>query len=110
PVCGPSPRAIAAVMGAWFARLGVRDVLGGSMARAVFCDPRSTLDIDSAADLSALTIEPWLADVRPEFGLDEAWARTEVARRGSFQMMQDTLRTGGPTGPSRSGHSHHPLG
>jgi hypothetical protein len=109
-VSGPTPLAIAADMAARFERHGVRYVLGGSMASAVFGEPRSTLDIDFAADLSALTIEPWLADVRTEFGLDEAWARTEVARRGSFQMMQDTLRTGGPTGPSRSGHSHHPLG
>ena len=87
PVSGPTPLAIAADMAARFERHGVRYVLGGSMASAVFGEPRSTLDIDFAADLSALTIEPWLADVRTEFGLDEAWARTEVARRGSFQMM-----------------------
>jgi len=86
-VSGPTPLAIAADMAARFERHGVRYVLGGSMASAVFGEPRSTLDIDFAADLSALTIEPWLADVRTEFGLDEAWARTEVARRGSFQMM-----------------------
>ncbi|MFN6195672.1 MAG: hypothetical protein ACK5BN_17825 [Planctomycetota bacterium] len=84
---GPTPLAIAADMAARFERHGVRYVLGGSMASAVFGEPRSTLDIGFAADLSALTIEPWLADVRTEFGLDEAWARTEVARRGSFQMM-----------------------
>lgn len=84
---GPAPLAVAADMAARFERHGVRYVLGDSMASAVFGEPRSTLDIDFAADLSALTIEPWLADVRTEFGLDEAWARTEVARRGSFQMM-----------------------
>jgi hypothetical protein len=86
-VSGLAPLAVAAETAAAFERHGVRYVLGGSMASAVFGEPRSTLDIDFAADLDDATIGPWLADVRRSFAVDEAWARAEVGKRGSFQMM-----------------------
>lgn len=84
---GLAPLAVATELAATFERHGVRYVLGGSMASAVFGEPRSTLDIDFAADLALPTAEGWLADVARAFVVDMEWARAEIDARGAFQML-----------------------
>ena len=84
------PVAVAIEVARTFERLGIRYVLGGSLASTAFGEPRSTLDVDFAADLTPNTLEPWAAAMEPSFFLDRAWARQEVAARGSFQLLHRT--------------------
>jgi hypothetical protein len=81
------PLAIAGRVAAAFERLGVRYLLGGSLASTAMGEPRATLDVDMVADLGPETVVLWIALLGAEFAVDTAWARDEVARRGSFQVM-----------------------
>lgn len=83
------PDAIAAAtsLARSFERLQVRYVLGGSMASTSYGEPRSTLDADFAADLNLSHFEDWADEVEKDFYFDREWARTEVASRGSFQLL-----------------------
>ncbi len=81
------PLELAAFVAEAFERLGVRYILGGSLASAAMGEPRATLDIDLVADLTASTLGPWLAALGPDFFVDHRWAGEEVARRGSFQIL-----------------------
>lgn len=83
------PDAIAAAtsLARSFERFQVRYVLGGSMASTSYGEPRSTLDADFAADLNLSHFEAWADEVEKDFYFDREWARTEVASRGSFQLL-----------------------
>lgn len=81
------PVSIAIEMGAVFERLGVRYILGGSLASVAFGEPRATLDVDLAADLDATKVAAFLEAVRGEFFVDEQWVAQEVRRRGCFQLV-----------------------
>lgn len=81
------PLAIAGRVTAAFERLGVRYLLGGSLASTAMGEPRATLDVDLVADLSPATVMPWIEALGAEFAIDAAWARDEVARHGSFQLL-----------------------
>lgn len=70
-----------------FEALGVRYLLGGSLASTALGEPRATLDIDLVADLKPETLEPWLRAIGPDFVGDRAWIDDEVQRRGSFQLI-----------------------
>lgn len=83
----PDPLTIAASIAASFERLGVRYLLGGSLASTAMGEPRATLDVGLVADLQRETIGPWLAALGADYAVDAAWARDEVARRGSFQLL-----------------------
>lgn len=81
------PLAVALMVTAAFERLGVRYVLGGSLASTAMGEPRATLDVDLVADLQASTVADWIAELGPDFSVDKAWATAEVLRRGAFQAM-----------------------
>ena len=81
------PLAIAGRVAAAFEALGVRYLLGGSLASTAMGEPRATLAVDMVADLRPETVTPWIASLGPEFAVDASWARDEVARRGSFQLL-----------------------
>lgn len=81
------PLAIAGYVASAFERLGVRYVLGGSLASTTLGEPRATMDVDLVADLTMGTLGPWLDSLGVDFTVDRDWARQEVARRGSFQVL-----------------------
>lgn len=81
------PLAIAAEVARAFELAGVRYLLGGSLASTTFGEPRATLDVDFAADLTPATLEPWADTLAASFVIDRAWARSEVAARRSFQIL-----------------------
>ena len=68
-------------------RLGVRYLLGGSMASTALGEPRMTLDVDLVIDLEIGTVDRWIESLGPEFLIDRDWVRAEVERRGSFQLF-----------------------
>lgn len=74
-------------------RVGVRYILGGSLASTALGEPRATMDVDLVADLRPDTIEPWLTDLGDAFAADRAWIEDEVARRGSFQLIHRPTMT-----------------
>lgn len=81
------PVAIAVQVAGVLERLGVRYVLGGSLASAAFGEPRATLDVDLAADLGSAQVAAFVAAVGHEFFVDADRVAEEVRRRGSFQLV-----------------------
>ncbi|MCA8976554.1 MAG: hypothetical protein KDC98_17670 [Planctomycetes bacterium] len=74
-------------MGGVLEGLGVRYVLGGSLASVVFGEPRATLDVDIAADLTEQSVRPFLEAIAQDYFVDEARAIDEARSRGSFQLV-----------------------
>lgn len=84
------PLEIAAFVAEAFERLGVRYILGGSLASAAMGEPRATLDIDLVADLAASTLGPWLAALGPEFlSITDGRARKSL---GGVRSRSSTCR------------------
>ena len=81
------PLAVAALIAAALERLGIRYVIGGSLASVAFGEPRGTLDVDVAADIGPEGVAPFLAALAGSFLVDQAWAAEEVRRHGSFQAI-----------------------
>jgi hypothetical protein len=81
------PVAIAVQVAAVLEGLGVRYVLGGSLASTAFGEPRATLDVDLAADLGAGQAAAFVAAVAADFFVDAQWVAAEIDRRGSFQLV-----------------------
>jgi hypothetical protein len=86
-VSEPDPLELAALVAVSLEGLGVRYLLGGSLASTALGEPRATLDVDIVADLNAATVGPWLDALGPQFSSNETWVRNEVERRGSFQLI-----------------------
>lgn len=80
---------VALLVGKALAAAGVRYVLGGSLASTAFGEPRSTLDVDFAADLDASSLPIFLRELGPGFLVDEVWARSATQQRRSFQLMHE---------------------
>lgn len=77
-------------MAAVFESLGVRYLLGGSMAAAVWSEPRFTRDVDMIADLADRHVAPLLAALGDRWYADEELIRSAVARRSSFNVIRFT--------------------
>ena len=83
------PVAVAARVAEILETLGIRYVLGGSLASTTFGEPRTTLDVDVVVDVSPADVDPLVDAIHPEFMVDRNWVRDEVQRRGSFQMIHN---------------------
>lgn len=83
----PDLLAVALVVAKAFEGLGVRYVLGGSLASTALGEPRATLDVDVVADLDPVSLRSWLEVLGSDFVVDPSWAREEVVRKGSFQVL-----------------------
>ncbi len=57
------------------------------MASTTFGEPRMTLDVDMAADIHTQHMDRLLREIEQDFNVDPDWPRTEVAGRGTFQLM-----------------------
>ncbi|MGE3172759.1 MAG: hypothetical protein AB7O97_09035 [Planctomycetota bacterium] len=87
---GGDPLAVAQAVATAFEQAGIRYILGGSLASTAHGEPRTTLDVDFAADLDPAGFERWAPRIEPEFLVDSEWALDEIRRRGSFQMLHRT--------------------
>jgi hypothetical protein len=67
--------------------LGVRYVIGGSLASSVHGEPRTTNDIDIVADLLLDHVDPLVAAVSEDFYVSPAAAREAIRRAGSFNLI-----------------------
>jgi hypothetical protein len=68
-------------------RLGVRYVVGGSIASSIHGHTRSTQDVDVVADLQTGHVLPLVSALAGDFYIDEAAVRDAVARRSTFNAI-----------------------
>jgi hypothetical protein len=71
-----------------FERLGVRYVVGGSLASSLHGVPRSTDDADLGAELREDHVRPLVQALEGRFYVDEERVRHAVRRRGSFNVIE----------------------
>jgi len=71
-----------------FDALGVRYLLGGSVAAAVWSEPRFTRDVDMVAALEGRHVTPLLAALGERWYADESMIREAIARRSSFNVIR----------------------
>jgi hypothetical protein len=70
-----------------FDRLGVRHLVGGSVASSLMGLPRTTMDVDFVADLSLSMVAEFVALAGERFYVDEERARHAVVRRSQFNLI-----------------------
>lgn len=85
-----------------FQSLGVRFLIGGSLASSAYGEPRPTADVDLLADLRLDTIDPLSAELRPEFYLDPTDAREALRRGRSFNVFHIQTATKFDIFPART--------
>lgn len=66
---------------------GIRYVIGGSMASSIAGEPRSTLDIDMAVELSESALVRLAAALGPDFYFDIDTARSALQAKVSFNAI-----------------------
>jgi hypothetical protein len=75
-------------MAAVFESLGVRYLLGGSMAASVWSEPRFTRDIDMVADLTQQHVATFLEALSDRWYADEVLIRDAISQRSSFNVIR----------------------
>jgi hypothetical protein len=81
------PIALARRVAAILEGLGIRCVVGGSVASSVFGEPRATEDVDFVADLEMRHVIPLLQALGDEFYVDETAVRRAIERLSSFNLI-----------------------
>ncbi len=75
-----------------FERLGVRYLIGGSVASSLCGVARSTLDVDLVVDLADRHVGPFAASLADAYYVEESAVREAVRRRDSFNVIHlDTM-------------------
>jgi Nucleotidyl transferase AbiEii toxin, Type IV TA system len=74
-----------------FERLGVRYLVGGSLASSVHGIPRATQDIDFLAELAGRHVDELVAFLQGRYYVDRDMILDAIRRRASFNVVQ--LRT-----------------
>lgn len=67
--------------------LGIRHLVGGSLASSLHGIPRATQDVDLVADLRPGQVEAFLEKVGDEFYVDRDMVRDAVRRRSCFNLI-----------------------
>ncbi|MBK8998753.1 MAG: hypothetical protein IPM35_23775 [Myxococcales bacterium] len=70
-----------------FDELGIRYVVGGSVASSVYGVPRSTQDVDVVAELFGKHVDPFVAALSDDFYVDADMIRDALARQSSFNVV-----------------------
>jgi len=81
------PLLVVARVAAALEALGVRYVVGGSLASSLYGVPRSTQDVDLVAELLDEHVVPFVASLAGEFYVDADMIRDAIARRASFNVV-----------------------
>lgn len=76
---------------AWLAgvleKLGIRYLVGGSVASSIWGEPRSTMDLDVMIDADLDAVTRLVTSLEDEFYVDQNDARAAVAHRSSFNAI-----------------------
>jgi hypothetical protein len=81
------PLAITAAVVRVLEKLGIRYLVGGSLASSVHGIPRSTQDIDLLIELPGRLVEPLAAELERDFYVDRDMILDAVHRRASFNVI-----------------------
>lgn len=87
----PSPLDLAVGLADLFEEIGVRYVIGGSVASSLIGEPRSTVDIDIAVELRPSNLDLFLQRVRPTFYVPESDAARAVREKDSFNIVHNEM-------------------
>jgi len=68
-------------------KIGVRYLLGGSLASSLHGIPRATNDVDMVAELADEHVEPLVETLSGDFYIDADMIREAIRRRGSFNII-----------------------
>lgn len=81
------PLLVVARVAAALDALGVRYVVGGSLASSLYGIPRSTQDVDLVAELREAHVARFVESLTDEFYVDADMIRDAIARRASFNVV-----------------------
>lgn len=83
----PDPIEVAVEFTQLLERLGIRYLVGGSLASSVHGEPRSTNDVGVVADFSEAQVAAFLDALGPGYYVDETAVRTAIRSAGSFNVI-----------------------
>jgi len=83
----PDPLLVVSEVASALDTLGVRYVVGGSVASMLYGIPRATQDVDLVAELHAEHAEPFAEQLRETFYVDVDMILDAVRRRASFNVI-----------------------
>jgi hypothetical protein len=81
------PLLVVARLARAFDDLGIRYLVGGSLASAIYGKPRATRDVDLVAEIAPPEVEPLARDLAAEFYVDPDMIRDAIRRRASFNVV-----------------------
>lgn len=81
------PLLVVSVLARVFDELGIRYLVGGSLASSVYGIPRATQDVDLVADLRPDSVQAFHDRLAGAFYVDVDMIRDAIARRASFNVI-----------------------
>jgi hypothetical protein len=81
------PLLVVSVLARVFDELGIRYLVGGSLASSVYGIPRATQDVDLVADLRPDSVQAFHDRLAGAFYMDVDMIRDAIARRASFNVI-----------------------
>jgi hypothetical protein len=81
------PFQVVAELARAFEHLGIRYVVGGSLASSLYGIPRATQDVDLVAEVEVSHVEALTHALANDFYVDSGMIRDAIARRGSFNVV-----------------------
>ncbi len=73
-----------------FDNLGIRYLVGGSLASSIYGIPRATQDVDLVADIRLEHVDAVTASLTGEFYVDAEMIRDAIGHRSSFNVVELT--------------------
>jgi hypothetical protein len=86
-VTSADPIGIAAVLAKILDEIGIRYVIGGSVAASAYGEPRTTLDVDVMIEADESQIRALVGKVANDFYVDESAAVEATRTRSSFNIV-----------------------
>jgi len=81
------PVLVVAKLARVFDALGIRYVVGGSLASSIYGIPRATQDVDLVADIRLSHVDAIVSALQGEFYVDADMIRDAINRRASFNVI-----------------------
>jgi len=81
------PLLVVATLARVFDNLGIRYLVGGSLASSLYGIPRATQDVDLVADIEVPHVEPLVSALVGEFYVDMDMIHEAVENRSSFNVI-----------------------
>lgn len=81
------PLLVVAIIAEVFDSMGVRYLVGGSLASSLFGVPRATQDVDLVAELMESQVDAFVSLLLPEFYVDDEMIREAIGQRSSFNVI-----------------------